>query len=473
MMTTRPSRLARPIATIAHATLLRAAPLRAAPLRAAPLLAALLLAGCATYRTRPLSLTPPLRTTPASLDHQLPNGHQIDPTAPLSPQALAALAVLNDPTLAAARAQAGIAQAQAFAAGLLPDPNLQGGFGALLAGPAVAPSIAASITEDVASLITRGARLRAARARSAEAAANVMWQEYQVASQAETLAVALWADRGSLAALDHARRALRSLTALSRQQIAAGNLTIDQAAPAEASLASLDAARDTAAQQALTDQASLAALLGLTPAAPIILARPVIPPLPPGGAAGLIASLAQRRPDLIALRYGYRAADADLRAAILAQFPLLSLTVNGGSDTSRVATVGPNVSLNLPIFNGNRGNVAVARATRRQLNAAFTAALGAAQGGADAAQRALTLLIRQRAAASDRLTQADHAADAASRAFRSDLIDARTETDLIDQQATRRTELIALDQKIAAGRIALATMLGAGLPIEALNGTAR
>ncbi|MCW8307609.1 TolC family protein [Acidiphilium sp. PA] len=453
MMITHPSRLARPIATLALATLL--------------------LAGCATYRSRPLSLTPPLRATPAALDHRLPNGRRIDPTAPLSPQALAALAVLNDPALAAARAQAGVAQAQAFAAGLLPDPNIQGGFGALLAGPAVAPSIAASITQDVAALITRGARRRAARARSAEAAANVMWQDYQVASQAETLAVALWADRASLAALDHARRALRRLTALSRQQIAAGNLTIDQAAPAEASLASLDAARDTAAQQALTDQASLAALLGLTPAAPISLARPVIPPLPPGSAAGLIASLARRRPDLIALRYGYRAADADLRAAILAQFPLMSLTVNGGSDTSRVATVGPTVSLNLPVFNGNRGNVAIARATRRQLNAAFTAALGAAQGGAEAAQRALALLMRERAAARGRLIQADHAADAARRAFGHDLIDARTETDLIDQQATRRTELIALDQKIAAARIALATMLGAGLPIEALNGTTR
>ncbi|MDD2877275.1 MAG: TolC family protein [Acidiphilium sp.] len=453
MMTDHAARLARPIATL--------------------IAAALLLAGCATYRARPLNLAPPLKPSVASLDHGLPDGRMIAGASPLSPQALAALAVLNDPALAASRAQIGVAQAQVFAAGLLPDPNLQGGFGALLGGPAVAPSVAGSISQDLASLITRGVRVRAARARADEVAANVMWQEWQVAAQAETLAVSLWADQRSVVALDRARGALRSLVTTARQEVAAGNLTLDQASAAEASLASLDAARDTAAQQALTDRTALAALLGVTPDAPILLARPEIPALAPGDARGLIATLAERRPDLIALRYGYRAANADLRTAILAQFPLLSLTVNGGSDTSRVATVGPAVSLNLPVFNGNRGNVAVARATRRQLGAAFTAALGAAQGGAAAARQALGLLGQQRAAARDRLDRADTAVREARRAFHNNLIDARTETDLINQQAIRRTELIGFDQKIASGRIALASLLGAGLPLVDLNGTTR
>ncbi len=436
----------------------------ARPMVVACVLATSLLAGCASYRARPLDLTPPLHVGMATLDHTLADHRSIDPRAPLTPQQLASLAVLNDPAIAVARAQVGVAQAQSFAAGLLPDPNIQGGFGALLGGPAVAPSIAGSITQDIASLITRGARLRAARARAAETAANITWQEVQIAAQAETLAVALWADRSSLAALDQARTALGGLVAQSQRQLAAGNLTIDQVSAAEVGLAGLDATRNTTEQQAATDQAALAALLGLVPTAPIRLARPVIPALPPQAIPGLLATLADRRPDLIALRYGYRAADADLRAAILAQFPLLSVTVNGGSDTSRVATVGPNVSLNLPIFNGNRGNLAIARATRRQLNAGFTASLGAAQGGAIAAQQALAVLEAERTAARQRLAQADRAADDASRALRADLLDARTETDLIDQQAIRRTELIGLDQKIATARIALATVLGAGLP---------
>ncbi|WP_427952939.1 TolC family protein [Acidiphilium sp.] len=437
---------------------------------AALLSVTVLLAGCASYRTRDLNLRPSLHSTLGRIVHVLPDGRSIDPTSALTPQAIAALAVLNDPALVAARAQRSVARAQVFAMGLLPDPNLQGGFGALLGGPAVAPSVAGSITQDLASLITRGARLRAARARDGEVAANVMWQEVQVASQAETLATALWADRRSLAALDRARRALRLLSDDARRQLAAGNLTIDQASAAAASLAGIDAARDNAAQQELTDQAALAALLDVTPDAPIRLTRPVIPPVV---VDHLVATLAERRPDLIALRYGYQAADADLRAAILAQFPLLSLSVSGGSDTSRVATVGPSISLNLPVFNGNRGAVAVARATRRQLHEAFTAALTAARGGAIAARQALALLNHERHAALARQAEADRAVSKALPAYRARLIDARTETDLIDQQALRRTEVIALEQKIAAGRIALATLLGAGLPLVTIKGEVR
>ncbi|MCU4160748.1 TolC family protein [Acidiphilium sp. AL] len=436
------------------------------------LAAAMTLAGCASYRARPLSLAPPLRIDLASLDRTPQGGRVIDATRPLSPQALAALAVLNDPALAAARAQIGIGRAQIFAAGLLPDPNIQGGFGALLGGPGTAPSISGALAQDLASLITRGARLHAARARAAEIGANVMWQEWQVASQAETLAVSLWADRRSLATLDAARSTLRGLVATSRQAVASGNLAIDQASAAQASLASLDTAHDAVAQQEQTDHAALAALLGVTPNTPIPLARPRIPRLPHGVTRNLVVTLARRRPDLIALRYGYRAADADLRAAILAQFPLLSLSVNGGSDTSRVASLGPTISLNLPIFNGNRGNIAVAKATRRQLDAAFTAALGVAQGQTDSAEQALALLGAERRAAKARLVSAATAAHAARRAYRAGLIDARIETDLIDQAATRQTELIALDQKNAAGRIALASLLGAGLPVVSHTGGA-
>ncbi|HEX7389540.1 MAG TPA: transporter, partial [Acidiphilium sp.] len=164
------------------------------------LAAATALAGCASYRAAPLSLKPPLNSSLATLDRHLPDGRTIDTDRPLSPQALAALAVLNDPALAAARAGIGVGRAQTFATGLLPDPNIQGGFGALIGGPGLAPSIAGAISQDLASLVTRGTRLRAAKARAAETRARVMWQEWQVATQAETLAISLWADRRTLVA---------------------------------------------------------------------------------------------------------------------------------------------------------------------------------------------------------------------------------------------------------------------------------
>jgi outer membrane protein TolC len=422
------------------------------------------LAGCASYRPSPLVLAPPLAGSLAGLDHAVPGRVMIDTAAPLSLSSVAALAVLNDPALAAARAQQGVATAQLFAAGLLPDPVLSGALGALLGGPGVAPSIAGSLVEDVSALVTRGVRVRAARAVADEARAQFFWQEWQVAAQAETLATLLWAEQRNLAILNRERAALQQVVDVSRRAVANGNLTIGEGAIAASNLAALDATRDALAQQALADHAALAALLGLEPQVPIPLAAPRTAPVSGDLVPGLVQTLALRRPDLIALRLGYLAADATLRGTILSEFSGLTLGITGGSDTSRVATIGPTVSLNLPIFNRNRGNIMVARATRRQLKAEFNASLASAEGGAQQAELALRVLERERAAARTRLAEARRDTAGAAGAFRNGLIDLLSYTSLISQEATRQTELTTLDQKIAAGRIALASLLAPALP---------
>ena len=106
----------------------------------------------------------------------------------------------------------------------------------------------------------------------------------------------------------------------------------------------------------------------------------------------------------------------------------------------------------------------MAKASRRQLKAAFTASLANAEGGAQQAELALAILERERRAASRRLVVARRDTEGAERAFRNRLIDLLSYTALISQQATRQTELITLDQKIAAGRIALASLLAPALP---------
>lgn len=432
--------------------------------RTASLAALACLAGCASYHAAPLTLRAQQAHALAALDRTLPDGRTITIAPTLSPGSIAALAVLNDPTLAADRATVGIATARQFAAGLLPDPQVTGGFAALLGGPGSAPSITGAITQNIAALITRGPQLAAARAKTAEAEAHFEWQEWQVAAKTETLAVALWSDQRRLAALNHARTALARLVASAKSAVQQGNLAIGAASAAEASLAGIDANRDTIAQQAQTDHAQLAKRLGLAPDVPIPVGAPHEAPLPAARVRALVASIARRRPDLIALRYGYSAADADLRAQIRAQFPLVSLAVNGGSDTTRVASAGPSITLDLPIFNDNRGHIAVARATRRQLAAAFRAALDGAANDATAAEQALALLRREQRRAESRLDSAQRQARDARRAYAQGLIDARVETNLLDQAVTRETQMIVLRQKLGTGLISLRTLLGAGLP---------
>ena len=86
----------------------------------------LALGGCASYRSKPLPVDVGARsvealTAPAAGPAWLP-AHRFDPSDGLDVTELATLAVANNPDLRSRRDALGIARAQAFAAGLLPDP---------------------------------------------------------------------------------------------------------------------------------------------------------------------------------------------------------------------------------------------------------------------------------------------------------------------------------------------------------------
>src|SRR5579884_3175739 len=77
---------------------------------------ALSLAACATYEPAPLPVKPDL------LDH-LP----LQQPGPVDMDQIATIAVINNPDLRSARYKDGVADAQAFEAGILPNPQLAAG----------------------------------------------------------------------------------------------------------------------------------------------------------------------------------------------------------------------------------------------------------------------------------------------------------------------------------------------------------
>jgi len=99
--------------------------------RAAVTLVLGLMAGCASYAPLPLNKSATMKDRVEQLDveaHPLPPQLGIDD--------IALLALRNNPDLVAARAQRGLAQAQMLAAGIAPNPSLNGSYGFLLGGPA-------------------------------------------------------------------------------------------------------------------------------------------------------------------------------------------------------------------------------------------------------------------------------------------------------------------------------------------------
>jgi outer membrane protein TolC len=411
------------------------------------------LSGCAAYHPAPLQDTAPIALS-------------LPATQPLTLAQLAVLAVQRDPALTVARAQAGIAQAELLAAGTPPDPSLSIGFEALLGGPASMSSLAGSLVEDVSPLITRSANINAAKAHLLQVNAGILWQEWQVAARAEQLGVALTGEAAELASLLNDEQALTVLGQDVQAQTAAGNLTQQDESVAETALATLRAAQDSEEQAQARDDAQLDALLALPPGTPIALAPPDVAAISSAQLQQALATLPQRRPDLLALRYGYTEADEKLRAAIRSQFLPISLGGQGGRDTSGVTSAGPQVTLSLPLFNRNRPAIKTDEATRAALHAQYEASLADARNGAEALGQSMALLQRQSILADQAAAQAVSIAANARSAFVAGGLDARAETDLIIAAGQRQREAIQLRTQLQTAKLSLAVLLGLGLPVH-------
>ncbi|WP_246344226.1 TolC family protein [Acidocella aromatica] len=405
------------------------------------------LSSCAAYHPAPLLDT-------AQVAVPLPTAQ------PLTLAQLVALAMKRDPDLVAARAQAGIAQAELLAAGTPPDPSLSIGFEALLGGPASMSAIAGSLGEDVSLLVTRSADVNAAKAHLLQVNANILWQEWQVAARAAQLGVTLTGEAADLASLHSDDQALTALEQDVQVQTAAGNLTQQDVSATQTALAVLRIALNSEERSQARDEAQLDALLALPSGTPVALTPPDVAQIPPERQQQALATLPRRRPDLLALRYGYTEADEKLRAVIRSQFLPISLGAQGGRDTSGVVSAGPQVALSLPLFNRNRPAIQTAEATRAALRAQYAASLADARNGAEALEQSISLLQRQATQADQAAAQAASIAEDARHTFAAGGLDARMETDLITAAGDREREVIQLHTQLQTANLSLAVLLG-------------
>ncbi len=428
----------------------------------AALLAGVALSGCAAYAPLPLDARPALVSDVSAL--RLPSG--APPPARLGVQDVAMLVLQNDPDLVAARAQRGIARAQLLQASLLPNPQASFSFLPLVAGPASTLAWSAGLTADIKALVLFKSNRRAARAAADQVDEQIAWQEWQAVGQARTLVVQL-IESGRYLALLRRQEALlgRRMDELD-QAVRTHEITVTVAAPAQAALSGVRTQIQDGERLRLQNLHQLAALLGLRPEAPIPLADTAsVPPLPADQVHDALADLGRRRPDLIALQFGYRSQDEKFRGAILAQFPNLVFGVTGGSDNSNVRNAGPQATFEVPIFDHFQGNVAQARTTRQQLHDDYRARLAAAAGDVAAKLIEMEQVDQQIGATKALLPAVDRAAENARAGFRLGALDEQSYVDLVTASLARKGELITLDQSLLQDRVALQTLLGIGMPV--------
>lgn len=433
------------------------------------------LTGCATYRAKPLSehADMPNRYADITVDRSrmpLPElaAHTFNAEGGLDMDDIAMLAVVNNPDLKVARADAKVSHAQAFAAGLLPDPQI-----ALTrdftsdSQPGTTNAFNLNLSEDINALIRHHFDSQAGKYDARKTDLNLLWQEWQVVAKARTLYVKLVEEQQLMHMLQKNRtlfadRYQRTQTALNR-----GLLTLDAVTPHLTALQDIDKQIHDLERQLNTDRHDLNGLIGLAPEAPIPLKENVtLPVVDEGRVMALLPDLPRRRPDLIALQYGYQAEDQRYRAAIVGQFPTFNVGFTRARDTSNVYTSGFGITLSLPIFSGNRGNIAIEEATRQKLFDDYQNRLNAAQSDVHRILAEQRINARQLQEVDQGIDELSRVAAKADRAFRSHDIDALAYASLQASLLSKQIEKINLEQSILQQQVALQALLGGKLPVK-------
>ena len=403
----------------------------------------------------PLSDKPDLVTSLDQVVENVPPG-TVNVSDGVDMMEIATIAASINPDLRAIRMKRNVARAEAFSAGLLPDPELD----ASVDHPTDSKYLDGynlGLKFDVRSMFTRPIEKAAAENKALGVDMDILWKEWQVIQRARTLYVEKYFGAQKLSLL-------RQMTALDKEHQSKSQASLDKGGgtleQASADLTSLmDAEGQMRAQQRLSLQTDYAlnALLGLAPGVDVSLRPPGLPsPVSEAMMRGALDSVAEHRPDLKALRAAYKSQEASLYAAVLRQFPSISVGFNTARDTTNIHSMGLGVTLDLPIFNGSRGDIAVQSATREQLHAEYQARLDQTHADIATLWRQTEMIRRQLGDLQAQLPKLQAMVD---KAHASGNLPALSSISLQSTLLSRKMEYLDLQQALWTNRIGLDTLL--------------
>ncbi len=440
-----------------------------------------LLYGCAAYHPEPIDM-PAVRDAlmpstmeivkikARAIEHPILRPVDFDIRDGLSPDEAAVMAVIANPTLRAARDLRGIAEAQLIQAGILPNPqvsyNLEIPTGGNKEGRVNGYGF--GLGWDIQALITMSARMDVARAHAASVDLDIAWQEWQVAESAKLHLFRLfYLDRQRLLTKEAEQLFREALKAI-KKSVASGEKTDIDLADAEVALQQTHTSVLTREKEREQERLILNKTLGIPPDQIVPLQRDI--PLPswqslPSGAE-IMEGIGNRRLDLLALKIGYQSREASVRAAILSQFPKISIGLSHASDTRRLITTGFEVSIELPFFDRNQGKIAVERATRRKLFDEYIARLFEARLEVAGILSEMRFLKEQVSITEDSILTLKHLTQTYKTALQKGNADLMSYYKVRNQFISRQMELIKLRQTLSDIGIALEVASGQYLTTE-------
>jgi cobalt-zinc-cadmium efflux system outer membrane protein len=338
--------------------------------------------GCATYHKLPMNqktisenLKPPsleaIRIEAKSIQHPILKPIEFNIRDGLSSDEAAILAVIANPTLRAIRDQRGIATAQLLQAGILPNPQFSSSLDLPTGGNTqdTVNAFGLGLGWDITSLIAHGAKQEIARSHAQSVDLDIAWKEWQVAQSARlNIYRLIFTEKELILARNIVKQRKENLTAVQRGFSIGAVTGLELDAAKKAYQQALDRVLVLESEQE-HERHALNQVLGIPPESKLVLQRDIRLllwknlPTP----QKIMDGLEDRRLDLLALKKGYESHEAQVRAAILSQFPKINIGLNYARDVSNVITTGFAAAIELPFFDRNQGQIAETRASRKQL----------------------------------------------------------------------------------------------------------
>ena len=392
----------------------------------------------------------------------------LDPGRGIGPDEAAAIALYSNPALRAIRDRRGLAAAQVIQAGILPNPVVSYARDFVTGGNTAGRVTGYNLTAawEFTGLIPYLPRQTAARKSFQSVDLDVAWQEWQIAVNARTAVYRLMGLDAQVAQAREATEGLQQSSDAMRKAVDAHEKTVLDLAAVESATQDSRATMLALEQEFEKQRLGLNKILGVEPETKVALRTGLTLPtrLAPPSQRELSDNVESRRLDLLGLRQGLESQDATVRAAILAQFPKMSVAFAKASDTTNVHTTGFNVAVDVPIFDRNQGNIAAERATRQRLRDEYNQRVFEARSDIAGAIADIHLLGRQIAAAEEALPLLEKLVVSAQTAVEQHNADVLSYYTARSNLLQKRIQLIKLQEQLLEANTALEIASGRYLP---------
>ena len=417
------------------------------------------------------ALEAPVRIPAARFEHLPPGPLSLDPRTGIGPDEAATIALYSNPALRGIRDRRGLAVAQLIQARILPNVVVSYArdyvTGGNTAGAVTAYNFSAGW--EVSALVPFLPKQTAARKNLGSVDLDIAWQEWQMAENARTAVYRVIALDAQVARAREGNRGLQESTDAVRQAVDAHEKTVLDLAAVESASQDSRATMLALEQDFERQRLGLNKILGVESQMKVHLRDGLTLPthLDLPDEHDLLYNIESRRLDLLGLQQGYESQDAIVRAAILAQFPKMSVAFVRAKDNTNVQSSGFNVAVDVPIFDRNQGVIATERATRQRLLDEYNQRVFEARSDIAVAIADIRALDRQIAAGQEALPVLERLVDSAQKAREQGNADVLSYYTARNNLLQKRIQLIKLQEQLLEANTALEIASGRYLPSNA------